>query len=267
MKLSAIKICECKNQNLKKIFSYDKKPKKEKDFKIHKKYRRALYQCKICNHIYSKLNFELKNIYASDYFEKTYKNIEGLKKRFNFVKKLKITNSDNKNRVLRIIKYFKNKNDLSVLDVGSGIGIFLYEMKKKNWICNGLEMDERYIYFSNKYLKIKVENKKLQKLKTKKKYDLITFNKVLEHIPNPIKILRKAKFFLKNKGKIYIEVPDERVKKLGKFRDEFCVDHLHLFSLTSISILSTKAGFTIESSKRIIDPSGKYTIFAFLKKK
>ena len=128
-------------------------------------------------------------------------------------------------------------------------------------------MDERYIYFSNKYLKIKVENKKLQKLKTKKKYDLITFNKVLEHIPNPIKILRKAKFFLKNKGKIYIEVPDERVKKLGKFRDEFCVDHLHLFSLTSISILSTKAGFTIESSKRIIDPSGKYTIFAFLKKK
>ena len=49
------------------------------------------------------------------------------------------------------------KKDLSVLDVGSGIGIFLYEMKKKNWICNGLEMDERYIYFSNKYLKIKVE--------------------------------------------------------------------------------------------------------------
>ena len=57
---------------------------------------------------------------------------------------------------------------LTTLDVGSGIGIFLYEMKKKKWKCNGLEMDERYSFFSKKYLGIKVENKRLQKIKTKK---------------------------------------------------------------------------------------------------
>tara|TARA_A100001015_G_scaffold238828_1_gene271936 strand:+ start:2004 stop:2804 length:801 start_codon:yes stop_codon:yes gene_type:complete len=266
MKLNGT-LCTCKNQYLTKIFSYEKKPKKEKNFDIDKKYRRAFYQCNICDHIYSKLNFELKNIYKSDYFEKTYKDINGVKKRFNYVNKLKLKNSDNKNRVLRINRYFQNKKDLSVLDVGSGIGIFLYEMKKKNWHCNGLEMDERYAFFSNKYLKIKVQNKKLQNFKTKKKYDLISFNKVLEHVPNPANLLKCAKSFLKNNGVIYIEVPDGKVKKLGKFRDEFCVDHLHLFSLASISILSTKAGFNTELTKRIIDPSGKYTIYSFLKKK
>lgn len=267
MKLNGTILCNCKNQYLTKIFNYKNKPKKEKNFDIDKKYRRTFYQCNICDHIFSKLYFELKEIYNSDYFEKTYKDIDGVKKRFNFVKKLKLKNSDNKNRVLRINRYFKNKKNLSVLDVGSGIGIFLYEMKRKKWQCNGLEMDKRYAFFSKKYLKIKVQNKKLQNFKTKKKYDLISFNKVLEHVPNPVNLLKSAKSLLKKDGIIYIEVPDAKVKKLGKFRDEFCVDHLHLFSLASISILSTKSGFKTELTKQIIDPSGKYTIYAFLKKK
>ena len=199
MKLSATIICNCKNKSLKKLFTYHKKPIKEKMFEIDKKYHRAFYQCKNCNHIYSKLYFKLKNIYKSSYFEKTYKNIEELKKRFNFIKNLKLNQSDNKNRVLRINKYLNNKRERNLLDVGSGIGIFLYEMKKKKWKCNGLEMDERYSFFSKKYLGIKVENKRLQKIKTKKKYDLITFNKVLEHIANPIPILKHAKKFLKKK--------------------------------------------------------------------
>ena len=42
------------------------------------------------------------------------------------------------------------------------------EREKKKWKCNGLEMDERYSFFSKKYLGIKVENKRLQKIKTKK---------------------------------------------------------------------------------------------------
>ncbi len=266
MKLSAADICKCKKNNLKKLFTYHKKPIQEKEFDIDKKYHRAFYQCTICNHIYSKLYFRLKNIYSSAYFEKTYKNIEGVKKRFNFVKNLKLNQSDNKNRVLRINKFFDNKKKLNVLDVGSGIGIFLFEMKKKSWICNGLEMDERYSYFSNKFLKIKVENKKLQKFNAKKKYDLITFNKVLEHISNPIPLLKYAKKFLKKSGKIYIEVPDENVKKLGKLRNEFCVDHLHLFSTSSVAYLTEKAGLNLNLVERIIDPSGKYTIYAFLTK-
>ena len=110
MKLNGT-LCTCKNQYLTKIFNYEKKPKKEKNFNIGKKYRRAFYQCNICEHIYSKLNFELKNIYKSDYFEKTYKDINGLKKRFKYVNKLKLKNSDNKNRVLRINRYFQNKKN------------------------------------------------------------------------------------------------------------------------------------------------------------
>jgi hypothetical protein len=53
---------------------------------------------------------------------------------------------------------------------------------------------------------------------------------------------------------------------LGKLRDEFCIDHLHLFSIQSVSNMAARSGFSVDFVKRIIDPSGKYTIFAFLKK-
>ena len=83
---------------------------------------------------------------------------------------------------------------------------------------------------------------------------------------NPISLLKISSKFLKKDGKIYIEVPDSNVKKLGKLRDEFCIDHLHLFSIQSVSNMASRSGFSVDFVKRIIDPSGKYTIFAFLKK-
>lgn len=259
--------CDCNKIFLKKLFSYSSKPKKEKKFKIKKKYKREYYECKNCKHIVSKLYFNLKDIYNSQYFDYTYTNLKGLQKRFNYLKNLNYAKSDNKNRVKRVNSYFGNKKKLSVLDVGSGMGIFLYEMKKLGWRCLGVDLDVRYKKFCNDFLNIKILNLKLQNLKIKKKFSLITFNKVLEHLSNPVSLLKVSKKYLKKDGAIYLEVPDSKVKKLGKNRDEFCVDHLHIFSIQSVSNMAEKSGFSVNLIKRIIDPSGKYTIFAFLEKK
>lgn len=259
--------CDCKKNSLKKLFSYSSRPKKEKKFKIKKKYKREYYECKNCKHIFSKLYFDLKDIYNDQYFDYTYTNLKKLQYRFNSVKNLSYAKSDNKNRVKRVNSYFDNKNKLSVLDVGSGMGIFLYEMKKRNWKCLGVDLDSRYKKFCKDFLNIKILNQKLQNLNIKKKFNLITFNKVLEHLTNPISLLKVSKKFLKEDGIVYLEVPDSKVKNLGKFRDEFCVDHLHIFSIQSVSNMAEKSGFSVNLIKRIIDPSGKYTIFAFLEKK
>ena len=103
---------------------------KRKKFKI-KIIKREYYECKNCKHIFSKLYFDLKDIYNDQYFDYTYTNLKKLQYRFNSVKNLSYAKSDNKNRVKRVNSYFDNKNKLSVLDVGSGMGIFLYEMKKE----------------------------------------------------------------------------------------------------------------------------------------
>ena len=75
-----------------------------------------------------------------------------------------------------------------------------------------------------------------------------------------------AKKFLKKDGLIYVEVPDVRAKIGGKLRGEFCIDHLHIFSHQSLENLIKKSSLTTIKIMRIHEPSGKYTIFAFVKK-
>ena len=107
--------------------------------------------------------------------------------------------------------------------------------------------------------------KKFIQVKFKKKFDLISFNKVLEHVKNPIMLLKSSKRFLNENGIVYIEVPDIKAKKNGKSSQEFCVDHLHIFSNRSLRNLANKSGMKVLKIKSIHEPSGKYTLFGFLK--
>ena len=266
MKLSAYKFCIHNKSHLQKIFDYTKIPSYEKKFIIKGKYGRSFYQCKLCKHIYSSHAFSINNLYSQQYLELTYKNLNGIKKRFKQVTSLSVNKSDNKNRSVRVDSFFKKKN-LQLLDVGSGIGVFLHEMKKKNWNVTGIEMDKRYVDFCKKFKKLNVHKTKLERFKKRKNFDLITFNKVLEHVVNPIKLFKLSKFFLNEGGIVYIEVPDIRAKTHGKQRQEFCVDHLHIFSPKSLKYLATVCGFETLQIKRIHEPSGKFTLYGFFKKK
>ena len=94
----------------------------------------------------------------------------------------------------------------------------------------------------------------------------ITLNKVIEHVPNPELFLKNAKKLLTKNGYIYLEVPDgvrASSSKEGKNREEFFLDHLHIFSLESLKNCLVKNNFKILSIKNIKENSGKYTIYAF----
>ena len=254
----------CKSNKYKLIFSYKTKIKNEKNFKIKGKYKRFFYECNSCKHVFAKYNFKLLSIYSKKYLDLTYKNIEGLSYRFEEVVNLPYSKSDNKQRVRRINFYLKKR--AKILDIGSGTGVFLHEMKNKGHDVIGADLDKRYSLFLRKK-GIKILTGDLTKLKIKKKYNLITLNKVLEHLKNTNPILKVVKKLITKNGLIYIEVPDAHSKIKGKFTGEFCIDHLQLFSIKSLLNMMENSGFRNLKIKRIIEPSGKYTIFGFFKKK
>ena len=66
---------------------------------------------------------------------------------------------------------------------------------------------------------------------------------------------------------MYIEVPDVVAAYKGKNRQEFGLEHFHVFSVSSLDIMINKAGFKTNHINRIQDPSGKYTLYAFAQKK
>jgi hypothetical protein len=78
-------------------------------------------------------------------------------------------------------------------------------------------------------------------------------------------MLQKSRKHLDPYGLVYIELPDgEMAEADGPDREEFFVDHHHIFSTTSLSMMAHKAGFSVLQIQRLQEPSTKYTLRAFL---
>ena len=67
-------------------------------------------------------------------------------------------------------------------------------------------------------------------------------------------------------GFVYIELPDGEAaaREEGFGREEFFVEHFHVFSVASIARLAEHAGFEARVIERLREPSSKYTLRAFL---
>jgi len=258
----------CKNEKFKLKFLYTNKPKKETYFGIKDKdYKRCYIKCSNCKHLYSILSFDLNNLYKKIYSEKTYgkKIYQTFQKIINLPKK----KSDNFYRVRRILKFFNSKNIFvkNLIDIGSGTGVFPYSMLKNNYNITCVEPDKNLSKHLKKNLNLKVITQDIFKHIFKKKYDVITLNKVLEHVNDPFKFMKKLNSILKDKGIIYLEVPDVyKAAKYGLDREEFYVEHIHGFSKKSLLHLFNKTKFKIIEIKSIKESSEKFTIYCFLAK-
>jgi SAM-dependent methyltransferase len=257
--------CHCGNNNFKEVALIRNKPKLEIDYKI-KKYIRKIFQCSNCGHCVNCHNYNLDKIYLGDYVKNNYGNLEGIKKNFLRITKIKKKFSDNKNRVLRILYYLvpllENRN---LLDIGSGLGVFPYEMKKNGFKVTCIEKDKFLLLNIKENIHVDAYND-FTSIKNKK-YDLVTLNKVLEHIKKPLVFLRIVKKFLNKNGFMYLEVPDYLASKEGFVnREEFYIEHYNIFSEISLLNLTKKLGLKLYFFNRIKEPSGKYTIFGIFKK-
>lgn len=97
-------------------------------------------------------------------------------------------------------------------------------------------------------------------------FNLFTLNKVLEHIPNPMDLLKNIRKAMNGKSSVlYIEVPDKITAEIAIPSDNILGPlHCHLYGFQTISYIASCMNFELLSVQRIKEPSGKLTIFAFL---
>ena len=269
----------CRKKNLEKYLSFHKKPKKEVSFGISSSdYLRFYYKCKKCGHLLAKHKRNLiHNLYEKKYFISTYKSITKLNATFEKIQNLPKSKSDNFHRIKRVKKMAKlylKKKKINLLDVGSGTGIFPIGMIEKKYSITALEPNKESADFISLKSKTKVKVIHGDFIKVKlikfKKYDFVTFNKVLEHVEKPLLFLKKSLRLMKKKSLVYIEVPDAIAindKKEGKNREEFGLGHHHVFTKKSLENLLKIAKLEILTLKQIREPSSKYTLYAFGLKK
>jgi SAM-dependent methyltransferase len=153
----------------------------------------------------------------------------------------------------------------TVLDVGSGVSVFLHQMRSAGWQGTGLDPDPRAVHYARQRPGTPAGCKDCMTQQGLGRFDVVAFNEVLEHFIDPVPILARSAQHLRNGGFVYLELPDgEMAISAGPHRQEFFFDHWHVFSATSLAILATRAGFRLQSLERLHEPGGKYILCAFL---
>ena len=80
-------------------------------------------------------------------------------------------------------------------------------------------------------------------------------------------MLQKCVLDLAPGGFLYIELPDGESAvsdKEGFEREEFFIEHFHIFSMASMELLNSRTGLQSQSLERIREPSKKYTLRSFI---
>ena len=267
-------VCICGNDAFETTFDYLEPPPGEVRFAFSEGsgYRRKVLCCTRCGHFLSVHEMDTSKLYEGAYVDATY-GADGLRRAFDRIVALDPARSDNVGRVTRIVAYAgshfgvqRAAGPLTILDVGSGLCVFLHRIRTTTpWIATALDPDERAVRHARECAGVNAIRADFMQCKPASRFDIVTLNKVLEHVIDPVAMLRHAHDFLAPGGFVYVELPDgEDAQSEGPGREEFFIDHLHVFSLESIRILANRAGFHCDHVERLREPSSKFTLRAFL---
>lgn len=135
-----------------------------------------------------------------------------------------------------------------LLDVGSGIGSFVNEMKESGWDVTGVEpdADARKVALEQYGLELQGSDS-IYKLTGK--FDAITLWHVIEHVHDLHAYILQLKSLLSERGRIFIAVPNYTSYDAKVFKDYWAAydvpRHLYHFSPHSMKVLTEKNGMQI----------------------
>lgn len=264
--------CLCGSERFATAFVYEKPPAGEVKFVSDTDtYRRELLRCETCGHFRS-IHFMADKVeYTGGYVDATYGDLDGIRRSFERIVGLPLDRSDNAGRVGRILDFAAShlpgrSSDPSILDVGSGLCVFLHGMKAAGWRCTALDPDPRAVRHARETVGVDAVCRDFMTATDLGQHDVVSFNKVLEHVADPVAMLARSAALVSPGGFVYVELPDgEAAIGDGPGREEFFIDHPHVFSAASLAILCARAGFQIISSERLREPSTKFTLWAFIR--
>lgn len=183
---------------------------------------------------------ELQEIYGKEYFTgKIYKN---------YIRERAFRTRLFERKLNLIRKHLPVTGKL--LDVGSAAGFFLEVARKGGYEVCGVELSKFAAAYATESLGLKIHEGQLEDAKFPSRYfDIVTMWDVLEHLRRPLETLQEASRLLRRCGVIVIEtlnVDCVGAKILGSrwplYQPPY---HLFYFSLRTLHILLSKAGFRV----------------------
>lgn len=141
----------------------------------------------------------------------------------------------------RINEILKGEEGATVLDFGCSTGHVMTAIRKKAGKVFGHELNRQEIEICRNVHKLDVSDEIIDKRFQEGTFDFIIMIFVLEHIADPVGLLKHLKSFLKPDGRFIILVPNVmdplvqfyRIPAFAQFY--FCVEHLFYYSPKTIA--------------------------------
>lgn len=272
----------CRSKDYKVIFSYNEPDDYEKVIGVTKRgYARKWVQCKRCGFyysVYSRAEKAMDKVYIDYRGEGQAWRREGSAEEvFRKVIALPEQESVTKCRI-RWIK--ENILDLleggvikwksppyKLLDVGGGTGVFAYEFQDRNWKSYVIDPNKDSIFIQEKlHIPLVLDFYKPNLFPYK--FDLVSLIYTLEHLSDPIFVLKGLRKDMKKDGLLFIEVPDAIYFRYRPKTDEiFHSEHLWMFSPNTLNMFLESHGFEIFCLKRLRTQRDHYVIMVLAGKK
>jgi len=138
-----------------------------------------------------------------------------------------------------------------ILDVGTGTGFFLNEMKKNGWQVSGTEKSDGARDFAQKEFGLEIEEPEQLFQLENESFDAITLWHVLEHIHRLDENMEAFARLLKPEGKLIIAVPNHTSYDARHYKQYWAAwdvpRHLWHFGPEQMKFFGEKYGFQLQS--------------------
>lgn len=146
-----------------------------------------------------------------------------------------------------------------ILDIGCSTGIFLDIARESGWQCHGLELnhEEAQVARAKGHA---IQKNPLDQATFDQPLDAITLWDVFEHIKDGFSLLAECRKRLSPAGIVFIQSPS-RDALAAQILQSRCnmfdgLEHVNLYGMKSMQMLSEKAGFDIISFQTVISEIG-----------
>ncbi len=156
---------------------------------------------------------------------------------------------------LQILSRFLSEKD-RVLDVGCGTGLFCLESSKHGLNVEGIEPSGMLVDIGRKVLNLPLHHGLLEDFEPDYRYKAIVVWDVLEHVYNPVELVKRCNYLMEDGGYLFIQVPNydgisNRFKSFmcrNKFKNSDFKHfgfpwHIYSFNKTSLTNLLRVGGF------------------------
>jgi len=212
-----------------------------------------IVRCSGCSLVY--LNPRLRRNDYETFYDSNYYNS------WDHLKIVKQKGKEYENKYNLIERHLDLRRKGKLLDIGCGTGDFLKIGKDRGWEVYGIELSKWAADYGRINFNLDIKNKNLEKVAGlwRFRFDVITLNHVLEHLPSPSGALKIISEILHEEGLILVEVPNEFDQLM--FLIAGGLGRKWLYNRHKGPIIHHTFYFTKDSLIKMLEKSGFQTLF------